>query len=294
MGLDPEGLTVAHVVRGNDQAPRLMHCAFAPATGADARLSALKQTVKRLGTGRVPCVSALEPGSYSLLQVEAPDVDAQELRAAMRWRIKDLIDFHIDDAVIDVFDMPATTARGRQRMMHVVVARAAVVRERVELLDAAGLSIEAIDIAELALRNVAALLPEDAEGVALLHLHNDSGLVTLTRQGTLYLSRRIGAGGGPARARPEDLFDIVTLELQRSLDYYESHCDQPPIRSVVVMADSEVAAGLAAQLGANLAVKARVLDLGSALQTDTPLAAGLQAQALVTVGAALRTVERVL
>ena len=50
------------------------------------------------------CITTLNIGSYALLLVEAPDVPATELRAAIRWRVKDLIDFHIDDAVIDVFD----------------------------------------------------------------------------------------------------------------------------------------------------------------------------------------------
>ncbi len=46
-----------------------------------------------------------------------------ELRAAVRWRIKDLIDFHIDDAVIDVFEMPAHARGGPNRMMYAVKAR---------------------------------------------------------------------------------------------------------------------------------------------------------------------------
>ena len=40
------------------------------------------------------CVMPL--GSYNLLQIEAPKVPPEELRSAVRWRVKDLIDFPID------------------------------------------------------------------------------------------------------------------------------------------------------------------------------------------------------
>jgi len=70
------------------------------------------------------------PASYQLLPIEAPDVDAAELKAAVRWRIKEFIDFHIDDAAIDVFEMPSQGPRARARTMYVGAARNPLIVQR--------------------------------------------------------------------------------------------------------------------------------------------------------------------
>jgi len=69
------------------------------------------------------CTTALDENDYKLLLTEAPDVARDELKAAVRWRIKDLIDFHINDATLDVFDLPGADAGAKAREMYVIAAR---------------------------------------------------------------------------------------------------------------------------------------------------------------------------
>ena len=92
------------------------------ALGPGQELAALlKQTLSSQQLYKVPLSSLLAIGDYQLLMVEAPEVPPAELRAAIRWRIRDLIDFHIDDAVLDVFDVPPSGARGvQQHLVHAV------------------------------------------------------------------------------------------------------------------------------------------------------------------------------
>ena len=146
------------------------------------------------GLKRAVCTTVLDQTEYSLLLTEAPDVPAEELRAAMRWRVKDLIDFHINDATLDVFDIPGERVVGRARPMYTVAARSAVIQKRVDQLDAAGINLQVIDIIELAQRNLATLLPEDVRGVALLSFTAGAGLLTITKQSELYLSRNLDIG----------------------------------------------------------------------------------------------------
>ena len=61
---------------------------------------------------RAPVSTVLRTDDYQLALVEAPDVPPAELRAAMRWRLKESIDFRVEDAVIDVFDVPRKPAAG--------------------------------------------------------------------------------------------------------------------------------------------------------------------------------------
>ena len=129
----------------------------------------------------------------------------------MRWRVKDLIDFHINDATLDVFDVPGERVAGRARQMYAVAARSAVIQKRVDQLDAAGINLQVIDIIELAQRNLATLLPEDARGVALLSFTAGAGLLTITKQSELYLSRNldIGLDALTQSENPSDYFDRI-------------------------------------------------------------------------------------
>ena len=123
----PDGVAAAQVSAAAPSGkPRLERCVYEKRGAHDP----FARVVGRLPNRRAPTVSVLDPGGYRLLLVEAPDVPADELRAAVRWRIKDLIDFHIDDAVIDVFEMPPHARGGPRRMMYAVTAKAEVVKQR--------------------------------------------------------------------------------------------------------------------------------------------------------------------
>lgn len=286
-----DAVAVARVRRSRDVPPVLELCEFHPMDSVSVHGAGIAQLAKSLSLGRYLCVTTLNAGAYSLLFVEAPDVPPSELRAAIRWRVKDLIDFHIDDAVIDVFEVPDQKATGKNAMMYAVVARSSVVRQQVDLLSGAGLNLEVIDIPELALRNIASLLPEDVAGVALLYLSNRGGLITLTRQGILYLSRRMETGWeqlGRSLEEAKSKLDRIVVEIQRSLDYYESHFMQPAISNVVVTPLPESLNGVDEYLADQLGVSVRSLDVNSLIDADGPLARDVQCRCLVAIGAALR------
>src|SRR3954468_9577954 len=72
----------------------------------------LERIAKELGFGRHQCLALLQAADYQMLLVEAPNVPALELKTAVRWRIKDLLDYHVQDATIDVLDIPAEQEGG--------------------------------------------------------------------------------------------------------------------------------------------------------------------------------------
>ena len=177
-----EGIALASIRRDKDVPPALEQYDFQPIEGP---LADLKKIVKSRHLDDGMGVSVLELGSYSLMQVEAPDVQPDELKSAIRWKVKDLLDFHIDDAVIDVFEVPGGESAAMNKKMYVVAARASLVKQRIESLVDAGLRLEVIDIPEMALRNISALLPEDVNGVALVYIEKNEGLdVILKRSNT--------------------------------------------------------------------------------------------------------------
>ena len=275
------GIAQANVRHQTEGRPRLMSCGYEPCVQDDELSSALG----RLKTQRLPVNSVIATGSYQLLLVEAPDVPEMELRAAVRWRIKDLIDFHIDDAVIDVFEMPEQSRGGQTRMMYAVAARSEVVQQHADLFSNRGYDLNSIDIPELCLRNLAAHLPEDPEGIALLYLGDSRGLLSVTKNKLVYLTRNIDIAAGADDADRDDIIESLLLEIRRSLDYFESHYDQKPVSTFYVAGLSETERE---RLGQDLPIPTKQLTLASCVAVDFDLDAETERRCLPAVGAALR------
>ncbi len=237
-----------------------------------------------LGDRRDRVVAVIESGAYQLMLAERPDVPEAEVAAAVRWRIRDLVDFPVDEAIVDVFDVPPQ-ARGNRRMVYVVAAPAAAVTGLQGRLGSGGVSPVAVDIPELCLRNLAATLPQDRFGVACLLVRGARGLLTLTRNGQVYLIRQIEISES-ALSDPAAIAQIA-LELQRSLDYFESHYDQRPIRDVVV-APAADAPAYARALDEEMAVNVSLLDLNEIVEASRELTPEEQADCVLALGAALR------
>ena len=294
------GIAAAQVRHQAGRAPVLDFCDYVPLQTERDMARSFSRLVKTRRLTRVACNVMLGLGDYTLLLVESPDVPAGERRAAIRWRIRDLVDFDIDDAVIDVFELPPHKGEEQSPMIYAVVARGDRIERCTNLFRQAGARLNAIDIPELVIRNVAALLPEDTSGVAFLYLDEMTGLITLTRQDVLYLSRRIDTGqtrirelapGGHLTPRLEGWLDGIIIEIQRSLDYYESHYAQPPVSGLVVSPLQQPVAGLGDYLASQLGISTRILDLNTLVDSSTPIPDELQGVCLPALGAALRELE---
>lgn len=295
VGLQSDGVCVVRIERATGRMPALTLVDFRP-WGDQGQEKVLARVAHDYDLARSRCTTVLDASEYSLLLTEAPDVPPDELRAAIRWRIKDLINFHINDATLNVFDLPGEKAAGRARSMYAVAARSSAIQKRADLMSAAGINLDVIDIPEMAQRNLAALLPEDAKGVVLLSFTSGGGLITISRQSEIYLSRNIDIGLDMMASFQDtnELFDRVALEVQRSLDYYDSHFRQAPITTIALAPMPREVPGLVEYLKANLSASVITMDLTKLVECEAELKPELQSLCLAVLGAALRQEERAL
>lgn len=295
LALVPRGerLDLAHVVREAGARPEIRLLESFRIERSEADALARLRAARKLKSYR--CTTVLGPGQYQFLQVDAPAVPAEERRQALRWRLKDIVDFPVDRASVDVLDIPMEgQGGGRQGGVFVAAAAADTVAARMALFADAKLALEAIDLPEIAQRNVAALFEEPNRGLAFLALDGAGGLLTLTYRGELYACRRIDVAASQlAEADPErrqQLVERLALELQRSLDTFDRQFGFISVARLVVAA-SPVVDELLPALAANLYVPVQAMDL--ALVADFPSVPELsnparQAQCLTAIGAALR------
>jgi MSHA biogenesis protein MshI len=271
----------------------LVRCAhFLPGRAA----SELLEKAGREGqAGSAHCATLLAGGEYQVISIEAPNVPKEELKTAVRWRLKDLLDFPADQATIDVLDIPleAGAAQRAQGSIFVVAARNSVIGPRQKLFLDAKVDLRAIDIPEMAQRNISAMLEPEGRGVAMVSFGEDGGLLTVSFRGDLYLSRRFDVTLeqllDPDHERRHGCFERVTLELQRSLDHFERQYSFISVAKLVL--GPSTVSGLEEYLSSNLYMPIETLDLASLLdlgRTPELLDRALQQRFFLPLGAALR------
>jgi MSHA biogenesis protein MshI len=154
--------------------------------------------------------------------------------------------------------------------------------------------LQVIEIGETAQRNLAALFETDRRALATLSFSEEGGMLTFTASGELYLSRRIEISldqlvGVQPEAR-DQLFERITLELQRSLDHFDRQFSNIPIARLL-LAPLPQDIGLAAYLAGNLSAPVESVNLGDVLdfhQVPELREAAEQNLRWRTLGAALR------
>lgn len=277
--------------------PRVGKCSFYPLSGATP--AALEKIRKEAHLGESRITTLLSPHEYQLMMVDAPNVPVDELKTAIRWKIKDALSYHVDDATVDVLPIPNKYGGDRPRSLYAISASNQTVRKRIALFEQARLGLNVIDIPELAQRNVAALFETEAHGLAMLSFGDEGGLVTITCDGELLLARRIEITLGQLQDADENLrqqyLDRVELEVQRSLDYFDRQFHHIPVNRLLLSAPASL--GLDKVLAANLGQSVEMLDLAQRMDiVAVPELADSEyvCHALPALGAALRQEKKVL
>ena len=268
VALSDNEIAVALVRKVEGQRPKVLRIVVeeAPLGFADP---VLKKIISEFDLRRVPVSAVINASDYQIAQVQAPDVPRADLRAAARYSMRDTFDFPIDHATLDVFDLPEQNSSGNKRMCFAVATRGDAIEKVTSTFERNFRRFDVIDIPELCQRNLASLLPQDAKGVAFLLIRDDFAQLVLTRRGMLYVTRRFDFGvrgelNGDEEAEANELPldpQMLSLELQRSLDYYESHFDETAIGDLFIAPAGSRANMLAAELGASTGLRISMFNI---------------------------------
>jgi MSHA biogenesis protein MshI len=219
---------------------------------------------------RLRCTTVLPQGDYQFHVVEAPAVPDAELKTAVRWHLKDLIEYSPDEAVVDVMPLPKGLATGRGANVIAIAAHRVRVAECIHTLDEARLVLVAIDILETVQHNVATHLADGERAVALLVFGTGAGMLTVSAGGALLFARSFDLGltrfDDPQHVAADQatLCDRVALEVQRSLDHFDRQFGGLPWSSLLIGSFPQAEA-LLAPLAENLYLPLAVADLAAAL-----------------------------
>ena len=298
MAVLPQGgaVTLAHVVRNSNSRPQV--CLLDTFAMDNGELEALQRLRGARHLKSYNCTTLMGSGDYNLTQLDAPSVPKAERKEALRWSLKEMVSYPLEKACVDVLDIPSEGfPQGRSAGVLVVSAGEQAVRARVAGFEAAKITLDAVDVPELAQRNVAALLEDDNRGLAFLRVDETGMMLTLTFHGELIAVRRgemdtlqLNSSDAEQCAR---MRERLVLDVQRSLDNFDRQYSHIPISKVVLVSYPQVE-NLSVELGESIYVPVREMDLSEVMDfSAVPELREVQYQAkhLLAIGAALRTSE---
>lgn len=298
LSFSPDGIAIAVSQHKNGRSI-LIHCEFVQTNNKQA---VLMELVERFHLEQYDCTLVLSADDYRLITIEVPSVSEKEWMDAIRWKVADLIEFPIENAVIDYYLFPKSLRANSKKRMEVVVTSQSAIQPLVDLCQQCNLQLTIIDIQDTSIRNLAMLLPENENGVAVLHMQKALGRIIIQQQNALYLSRKLAIGydrlGIVDSFLSEEQVSMeqggLALDVQRSLDYVESVYRLPPISGLAVIPLPENTQGLLNFLSQNHGITARIMDLSTIVESNVVLDDNTQSLCAPVIGATLRQSVEVL
>lgn len=185
---------------------------------------------------------------YQLLPVDRPEGDENAIANSLLWAVKDMVSMPVQNLHLDYFE----SALGNQPKLSVVVMDKVELQKLVHGAVDSGFTIEGISVEELATCHA---IPKDPQAHLIIsHYGGQDLLFTVIRDGELCMHRRVRGFADIHSISGQDLgygaADNLSLELQRSMDYFESQLRQSPVAAVDILIDG-ASDTLAELVGAN-------------------------------------------
>jgi len=198
-----------------------------------------------------------------IVQVDKPNVPKAEICGALKWQIKDLVTISPDNMVLDYFDAPVLASS--KDKINVVCASLSELKTLVSTINQNDVKLISITTQEFAFANLLAVQKDAC--LLVCQQPNEEIVLLIVKEGQLHFHRRL-RGFSQIASKSEDelassVVDNLSLEIQRSTDYYERQLKQAPIKELKVLLPIALEGFFARKLAENTNVAVSLLSLPS-------------------------------
>ncbi len=221
------------------------------------------------------CRWMLSADHYQSYSVDAPNVSNNEMREALKWQIKELLDKPVDEMLISHYRPNHPDASYDQ--INAVAVEKKLVESLIDTTARAGFTLDAIEIEELCIGN--ALIDQLEDKVVGFVGENHAGLIfNFYHQNELCFSRYKKGRYIPKQPSEQELVlgdeqqaqeDSFLLETQRTLDYVVSQIFRRPL-DCIFLQKTNTNEKLAETMSQLTDIPVIWADLGIAANADSP------------------------
>lgn len=219
----------------------------------------------------------LTESQSQIVQVDKPNIPEAEINSALKWQIRDLVSITPENMVLDYYDAPMLTG-GKERI-NVVCAPLNELKKVVQATEQGKVKVGAITTQEFAFAN---LMPADNDAYLLVcQQPNEEIVLLIVKQKQVYFHRRLRGFALIGNKSLDELslgvIDDISLEIQRSIDYFERQLKQAPIKGIKVLLPIELESSFIEKLNDYTVSPVNALDLPSPYHEHREFAAAIGA-----------------
>lgn len=197
----------------------------------------LPSYVQKNGLAGAPCFFGLSSHWYRVHQVDKPKVEEKELFDALQWPIKEALGSD-KDVIYDYAELPVQVA-GQSKVLAVAIAKEEV-SKLIDVIYDSNLELKAIVVEEFSTPHLA---PNSDEAViTLVQEHGEVVVLNIVKNNQVYFTRRLKGFENIGEYSEVELemgiTDSICVQIQRSMDFFESQLRQAPIKRILVKLDS--------------------------------------------------------
>lgn len=173
-------------------------------------------------------------GLYQSVTLDKPQLSDEELASSLRYQLSDLVSYEPDDCIADYYELPLQVQG--QNKIHAVACSRSYLEPILQVVHKISERVVGIFTEEQA---VGTLLREHDEACAFVYQHfKQSALVQIYNSGELHVTRAVRALEKLNELSIEEIrmggLEPLSVEVQRSADYFERQLRQRPLVGVVL------------------------------------------------------------
>lgn len=229
---------------------------------------ALAKWVNEHKIGHAKCAVSFASQLYNVVQVDKPAVPESELHQALMWSIKDITDGDEREMVFDYFDPPAQSSGSSK--INLAIMPADDIQDIIKATTEAGLALALITIEDLAICELLRGVEEPV--ITILQRAGEEIEVSIVKDANLYFARSLKGFENLGSFSVEELqmgvLDSLTVQIQRSMDYFESQLRQAPVRKMLYSIESANSEEIGRQVANTMQIDVAPFELSVAVNPD--------------------------
>ena len=170
---------------------------------------------------------------YHMVQVEKPNLPEEDITTALPWTLGELVPYEPDNLVLDYIDYPVQARNGGKKIDVFVAEKSSLSSLVHSVAKAKNVKLTHIHAKEVLATE---MVPDDDYArLLIIQEPNSEPFLMIVRSRAIWLSRRLRGFVNKANAQQDlaQLSDMLGLEIQRSMDFYESQLKQPPLKEIL-------------------------------------------------------------
>lgn len=171
----------------------------------------LNSYVHRNNLVGISCNWVLRPSDYKLMLVDIPLVPKEEQLSAISWDVLEKLEKNSEEVVIDTLSIPTDTGNAKSDKLFVVVADKNKLINYASLIEASGIKLNLIDIAEQSISSVTQLIASSGDSTAIITTLFGNLHLLICQNGGVILARKLSL------LQKQNTYDGVKQDLAKKI-----------------------------------------------------------------------------